>query len=220
MDLGRLSHVSVGPSIIKKCTTLRRTLITEGLSMCEGRSYWGNLCTFSSILHKPKFALKNKACFCFCFFKGQGSFLFIKNPETSLKNKSYDWPIWPTLSFCRKSVIRVSVATAALQSISAIPLDSIYMHWYMIFVFLFLTYFSLYTGSRFIHLIRTESNLFLFMAHIPLCAYTAASLSIHPSSGWAVQEGENIFIPMADSCYYMAKCQHYCRAIILQLKIN
>ena len=90
----------------------------------------------------------------------------------------------------------------------------------MTFVFLFLTYFTQTTGSRFIRLIRTESNVFLFMANIPLCAYTTASLSIHPSSGWAVQEGENIFIFTADSCCYMAKCQHYCKAIILQLKFN
>ena len=34
----------------------------------------------------------------------------------------------------------------------------------MIFTFLFLTHFTLYNGSRFIHLIRTDSNVFLFIA--------------------------------------------------------
>ena len=34
----------------------------------------------------------------------------------------------------------------------------------MIFIFLFLTHFTLYKGSRFIQIIRTDSNVFLFMA--------------------------------------------------------
>ena len=34
----------------------------------------------------------------------------------------------------------------------------------MVFIFLFLTHFTLYLGSRFIYLIRTDSNAFLFMA--------------------------------------------------------
>ena len=46
----------------------------------------GNLCTFCSILHKPKTAQKIK----FIFKKGQGGFLFINYPEYSLKKKCYD----------------------------------------------------------------------------------------------------------------------------------
>ena len=39
-------------------------------------------------------------------------------------------------------------------------------------------------GSRFIHLIRTDSNLFLFwMSNVPLCICTTTSLSIHLSMG-------------------------------------
>ena len=46
--------------------------------------------------------------------------------------------------------------------ISTIFLDSISMHYYMIFVFLFLS--SLYIiGSSLIQLISTDSNVFLFM---------------------------------------------------------
>ena len=53
--------------------------------MCEGRGYWGNLCTFSSILHKPKFALKNKACFCFFFLKDRGAFSLSRTLRLHLK---------------------------------------------------------------------------------------------------------------------------------------
>ena len=42
-------------------------------------------------------------------------------------------------------------------------LNSIYMHYYMIFVFFFLTSLCI-IGSRFICLIRTDSNMFLFIA--------------------------------------------------------
>ena len=35
----------------------------------------------------------------------------------------------------------------------------------MTFIFLFLTYFTLYIHFRFIYLIRTESNAFLFMGY-------------------------------------------------------
>ena len=52
------------------------------------------------------------------------------------------------------------------------------------FIFLFLTYFTLIIGSRFIHLIRTDSNVFLFMAvwySIIIC--TTASLSIQSVNG-------------------------------------
>ena len=45
---------------------------------------------------------------------------------------------------------------------STIFLDSMCTHYYTIFVFLFLAYFTLF--HRFIRLIRTDSNLFLFMA--------------------------------------------------------
>ena len=45
--------------------------------------------------------------------------------------------------------------------ISTISLDPIYMLYYTIFVFLFLTSLCV-TGSRFIHLIRTDSNVSLF----------------------------------------------------------
>ena len=38
-------------------------------------------------------------------------------------------------------------------------------------------------GARFIHLIRTDSNVFLFMAYIPLKICTTASLSIHLVNG-------------------------------------
>ena len=40
----------------------------------------------------------------------------------------------------------------------------------MLFVFLFPTYFTL-TGSRFIHLMRTDSNMSLFMAEQYSAAY-------------------------------------------------
>ena len=43
-------------------------------------------------------------------------------------------------------------------------LNSIYICWYAVFVFLFLTYITSIIGSRFIRLIRTDSNVFLFIA--------------------------------------------------------
>ena len=46
--------------------------------------------------------------------------------------------------------------------ISTIFLHSIYMLWYMISVFLFLTYFTLYDSSRFIHNTTTDSISFHF----------------------------------------------------------
>ena len=50
------------------------------------------------------------------------------------------------------------------------------------FIFLFLTYFTLIIGSRFIHLNRTDSQVFLlWLNNIPLCIYTITSLSIHLS---------------------------------------
>ena len=78
--------------------------------------------------------------------------------------------IHPTLSFLghpshvHKSVLYVCVSTAALQIISSVPSFQIpYICVSMIFVFLFLTSLCI-IGSRFIHLIRTDSNVFLFMA--------------------------------------------------------
>ena len=49
----------------------------------------------------------------------------------------------------------------------------------MIFVFLLLTYFTLY--NRFIHLIRTDSNAFLFMAEKCSIMYIYHSFFIHSS---------------------------------------
>ena len=48
--------------------------------------------------------------------------------------------------------------------ISIIFLDPTYMHYYMICVFPFLITSLYIKGCRFIHLIRTDSNVFLFMA--------------------------------------------------------
>ena len=50
------------------------------------------------------------------------------------------------------------------RSISTIFLDSIYVWSYMIFVFLFRLTLLYIIGSRFIHLIRTDSNAFIFIA--------------------------------------------------------
>ena len=53
----------------------------------------------------------------------------------------------------------------ANRFINTIFLESIDMCSYTMFVFLFLTYFSLcITGSRFIHLTRTHSDSFFFFA--------------------------------------------------------
>ena len=52
----------------------------------------------------------------------------------------------------------------ANKFISTIFLDSIYICISIRFIFLFLTYFTLYKGSSFVHLIRTDSDAFLFMA--------------------------------------------------------
>ena len=58
----------------------------------------------------------------------------------------------------------------ANRLISIIFLDSIYMHYYMIFVSLFLT--SLYImGSRFIHLIRIDSDVFFLRLSIHSIVY-------------------------------------------------
>ena len=49
----------------------------------------------------------------------------------------------------------------------------------MIFIFLFLTYFTLY--NRFIHLIRTDSNVFIFMAELYSIVYIYHNFFIHSS---------------------------------------
>ena len=48
--------------------------------------------------------------------------------------------------------------------ILTIFLNSIYMCYYAVLVFLFLTYFICIIGSSFIYLIRTDSNVFFLMA--------------------------------------------------------
>ena len=52
---------------------------------------------------------------------------------------------------------------------------------YTTFVFLFLTYFLCVIGSRFIYLIRTDSDVLLFMTNIPL--FICTSFFIHLSVG-------------------------------------
>ena len=64
----------------------------------------------------------------------------------------------------------------AYRVIITIFLNSVYMRWYTVLVFFYLTYFTLYIASSFIHLNRTESNTFFFIA---LCICTTAFLSIH-----------------------------------------
>ena len=73
-------------------------------------------------------------------------------------------PLLPLLHFY-KSVLKVWVSIAALQIGPSVSfLDSTYMPYYMICVFFFLITSLYIKGSSFIHLIRTDSNAFLFMA--------------------------------------------------------
>ena len=51
----------------------------------------------------------------------------------------------------------------------------------MMFAFLFLTYFTLYNRLWFIHLIRTDSNFFLFMAEEHSIEYMYRNFVIHSS---------------------------------------
>ena len=51
----------------------------------------------------------------------------------------------------------------------------------MIFVFLFLTYFLCIKSSRFIYLIRINSNVFLYMAEEYSTVYICHRFFIHPS---------------------------------------
>ena len=50
------------------------------------------------------------------------------------------------------------------RAIVTIFLNSIYMRLYTVLVFFFLAYFTLYNRLQFIHLIRTDSNVFFLMA--------------------------------------------------------
>ena len=66
--------------------------------------------------------------------------------------------------YVQKSVLHICVSTAtSSRLINAIFLDSIYTHLNTIFVFSFLTSPCI-ISSRFIYLIRTDSNAFLYMA--------------------------------------------------------
>ena len=73
----------------------------------------------------------------------------------------------------------------AKRFISTIFLDSIYMHLYTIFVFLFLTYFTLWMKyvwqslGLYTWLQMTHIRSFLWLSNIPLCMCTTSSLSIH-----------------------------------------
>ena len=67
--------------------------------------------------------------------------------------------------------------------ISTICLDSIHTCWYMIFLFLFLTSLCI-IGSRFIYLIRIDSDVFFFMTDYYSLVYMYHSFFIHsPVSG-------------------------------------
>ena len=68
----------------------------------------------------------------------------------------------------------------AIRIISTIFLDSIYMHLYTIFVFLWLISLCI-IGSRFIHLIRNDSNAFLFIAELYSIAHIYHIFFIHSS---------------------------------------
>ena len=65
--------------------------------------------------------------------------------------------------------------------ISAIFLNSIYIYINMIFVLLFLTYFTI-TGSRFVQLIKTDSIVFLFVAKYCSIVYMYHNFLINSSS--------------------------------------
>ena len=70
----------------------------------------------------------------------------------------------PLLPLCPKSVLCVCVSIPALKIGSSVPFFSRFCIYALIYkIFLFLTLLCI-TGSRFIHLIRTDSNVFLFMA--------------------------------------------------------
>ena len=96
--------------------------------------------------------------------------------------------ICPTLSspfHVHKSVLYVYISILALQIGSSvlsfwIPYICVNI-WYLFFSF-WLTSLCI-IGSRFIQLIRTDSNVFLlWLSNIPLCICTTTSLSIHLST--------------------------------------
>ena len=67
----------------------------------------------------------------------------------------------------------------AYRVIVTIFLNSIYMCYYTVMVFIFLAYFTLYNGLQFHSFIRTDSNEFFYwLSNIPWYMYTTASLSI------------------------------------------
>ena len=56
------------------------------------------------------------------------------------------------------------------------------MRQYMLFVFLFLTHFTLQIGASFIRLIRMDSDVFLFIAEQYFIVYMYHSFLIHSSA--------------------------------------
>ena len=90
----------------------------------------------------------------------------------------------------------------------------------MIFIFLFLTHFTLYiTDFRFIYLIRTDSNAFLFMAEKCSIMYIYHSFFIHSSvdgylgcfhiqdtiNSAAMNNGIHVSFSILDSSEYMPR---------------
>ena len=115
----------------------------------------------------------------------------------------------------------------------------------MIFVFLFLTSLCI-IGSSLIQLIRTDSNVFLFLLlnNIPLCICITTSLSIHLSveiycmmqvaqiqcsvtmprgmewgDGRSKMEGTHVYLWLSHVSIWQKPIQ-YCKVITFQLKIN
>ena len=72
----------------------------------------------------------------------------------------------------QKPVLYVSILCySAYRIITTVFLNSIYMCYYTVFVFLFLTYFTLYNRLEAHHLIRTDLDVFLFMAESYFIVY-------------------------------------------------
>ena len=90
----------------------------------------------------------------------------------------------------------------------------------MVFIFLFLTHFTL-TGSRFIHLITTDSNVFLFMAEWYSIVYISHNFFIHSSvdgrlgcfhvlaivNSAAINSGIHVSFPILVSSGYMLRSE-------------
>ena len=75
-----------------------------------------------------------------------------------------------------------SIQFSSVHSLSHLQLFARFHTYVLIYWFLFLWLISLsITGCRFIHLSKTESNVFPSMANIPLYICTITSLSIHLS---------------------------------------